>query len=198
VKHAFSRRQIRSDQHSRHYYSLTHYAQTAHNGAMAVPTEHQVVLDFIRQKYRSQNQSRVPSPRCRDSGPHFSPKRTLRARSHRQPPIPMPARFARTRAPRVSWWTVYYCNTTPITCSTAATMPVTRPETHPLRVPHTRRALRDSAEGASGVRGTSASDSSGFPLKPVPPWWPSRSGVTMFALYKGVPSLTLIYWFWRF
>jgi len=77
-------------------------------------------------------------------------------------------------------------------------MPVTRPATHPLRVPHTRRALRDSAEGASGLRGTRASDLTGFPLKPVPPWWPSRSGVTMFALYKGVPSLTLIYWFWRF
>jgi hypothetical protein len=117
VKHAFPRRQIRSDRRSRHYYSLTQYAQTAHNGAMAVPTEHQVVLDFIRQKYRSQNQRRVPSPRCRDSGPHFSPKRTLRTRSHRQPPSPMPARFARTRAPRVSWWMVYYCNTIPITCS---------------------------------------------------------------------------------
>ena len=64
-------------------------------------------------------------------------------------------------------------------------MPVTRPATHPLRTPHTRRALRDSAEGASGMRGTRASDSSGFPLKAVPPWWPSRSGVTMFAQYKG-------------
>jgi hypothetical protein len=116
-KHACPRRQICSDRRSRHYYSLPHYAQTAHNGAMPAPTEHQVVLDFIRKKYRSQNQSRVLSPRCRDSGPHFSPKRTLRARSHRQPPSPTPARFARTRAPHVSWWTVYYCNTTPKTCS---------------------------------------------------------------------------------
>ena len=67
------------------------------------------MLDFIRQKYRSQNQSRVPSPRCRDSGPYFFPKRTLRrARSNRQRICPKPARFARTRAPRVSWWTVYY------------------------------------------------------------------------------------------
>jgi len=56
AKHAFPRKQIRSDRRSRHYYSLTHYAQTAHNGAMAAPTEHQVVLDFIRQKDRSQNQ----------------------------------------------------------------------------------------------------------------------------------------------
>jgi len=63
-------------------------------------------------------------------------------------------------------------------------MPVTRPATHPLRTPHTRRALRDSAEGASGLCGTRASDSFGSPMKPVPPWWPSRSGVTMFALYK--------------
>ena len=30
--------------------------------------------------------------------------------------LPKPARSARPRAPRVSWWTVYYCNTIPITC----------------------------------------------------------------------------------
>jgi hypothetical protein len=31
--------------------------------------------------------------------------------------LPKPARSARPRAPRVSWWTVNYCNTIPITCS---------------------------------------------------------------------------------
>jgi hypothetical protein len=65
----------------------------------------------------SHNQSRVPSLRCRDSGPYFFPKCTLGTRSNRQPPIRKHARFARTCAPRVSWWTVYYCNTTVITCS---------------------------------------------------------------------------------
>jgi hypothetical protein len=44
VKRAFPRRQLRSSRRSHHYYSLTHYAQTAHNGAMAAPTEHQVCL----------------------------------------------------------------------------------------------------------------------------------------------------------
>jgi len=71
-------------------------------------------------------------------------------------------------------------------------MPVARPASHPLRTPHTRRALRDTAEGVSGLCGSKASGSSGFPLQPVPPWRPSRSGVTMFALYKGVLSLTII------
>jgi hypothetical protein len=77
---AFPGRQSRSRRRSHHYCSLTHYEQTARNGAMAAPG----VLDFIRQKYRSQNQSRVPTVRCRDSGPYFFPKRTLRARSKRQ------------------------------------------------------------------------------------------------------------------
>jgi hypothetical protein len=56
---------------------------------------------------RSPNQSRVPSPRCRDSGPYFLPKRTLRTCSNRQPPSPKPARFAHTCDPRVSWCAVY-------------------------------------------------------------------------------------------
>jgi hypothetical protein len=55
------------------------------------------VPDFIRQKYRSQNQSRVPSLRCRDSGPYYFPKRTLRTRCNRQPLCPKPARSARAR-----------------------------------------------------------------------------------------------------
>ena len=46
-------------------------------------------------------------------------------------------------------------------------MPEARPASHPLRTPHTRRALRDTAEGALGMRGNKASGSSGFPLKPV-------------------------------
>ena len=57
---------------------------------------------FIRQNYRSQNQSRVPTLRCRDSRPYVFPKRTPRTRSKRQPRSPEHARFARTRSPRVS------------------------------------------------------------------------------------------------
>ena len=113
VKRAFPRRQLRSSRRSHHYYSLTHYAQTAHNGAMAAPTEHLVCLILFAKYTVLKTKAGVPSLRCRDSGPYFFPKRTLRTRSNRQPMSPMPARFARTRAPRVSWWTVYYCNTTP-------------------------------------------------------------------------------------
>ena len=36
------------------------------------------MLDVIRRKYRSQHQSRVPSLRCRDSGPYFLPSRLER------------------------------------------------------------------------------------------------------------------------
>ena len=71
-------------------------------------------------------------------------------------------------------------------------MPVARLARHPLRTPHTRRALRDTAEGALGLRGTRASDSSGFPLKPVRLGGPRDQGSQCSRLYKGVPSLTLI------
>jgi hypothetical protein len=45
-------------------------------------------------------------------------------------------------------------------------MPVARPEIHPLRNPHNRRALQDTAGGVLSLRGTTASGSSGLPLKP--------------------------------
>ena len=94
-----------------------------------VETFAQLSLNFIDSVHTFTNvllnltdgcRDQTPSLRCRDSGPYCFPKRTLRTRSKRQPRSPDLARFARTRAPRASWWTVCYCNTTRITCSTAA------------------------------------------------------------------------------
>ena len=105
-KRALPRRQTRSTRRSLHYCSLTPYEQTSHNGDMAAPTEHEVCLILF-----------AKNTGLKTRAGYFLPKRTLRTRSNRQPPSPKPARFAHTRAPRVSWWTVHYYNIIPITCS---------------------------------------------------------------------------------
>jgi len=76
-------------------------------------------LTNVLQNLTDGSRDQTPSLRCRDSVPYCFTKRTLRTRSKRQPRSPERARFTRTRAPRVSWWTVYNSNTTRITCSMA-------------------------------------------------------------------------------